>query len=210
MKKLLRTSDRILIYASFLGDFAYDSIKNSSKSRNLHRPAFLLGSSDDGAITRTTYRLLKANSLEKIVKNGKPYLRITPAGWDNFCRDFPLFEFQDKPWNGYWSVVNYDIPEKERGVRNSLREKLVSLGFGQWKKSVYISPHDFGGDIRDWVSERELDSYVSVSEARELSFDEKKLVWDVFNLSKISENYDELLKKYKEGKIPVGKILQEY
>ena len=210
MKKLLSSGDKILIAASVLGDLAYDLVKNSSKSRNLRRPAFILGSSDDEALTRSAYRLLKSNSLEKVVKKGKPYLRITTSGWDDFCRDFPLFEFQDKPWKGYWCVVNYDIPEKLRFVRDSLREKLTSLGFGAWKKSCYISPHDFGGDVRDWVHEKDLNSFVSVSEARELAEDEKALAREVFGLSALSDNYEELLAKLKSGDTSFDKIQQEY
>lgn len=210
MKKLLSSGDKILIAASFLGDLAYDLVKNSSKSRNLRRPAFILGSSDDEALTRSTYRLLRSKSLEKIIKGDRPYLRITSFGRDSFYRDFPLFEFQDKPWSGYWCVVNYDIPEKLKLSRNALREKLISLGFGAWKKSCYISPHDFGADVREWIQEKDLDSFVSVSEARELAEDEKKLSREVFDLPALVENYEELLAKLEAGDVSTDKIQQEF
>lgn len=207
MKKLLRTGDKVLLVASVVGDLVFDFAKNSRRARKSGRLELMLGSDDDGAITRTVYRLLKANSLEKIVKNGNPCLRITPSGRGNFCRDFPLFEFQDKPWNGYWCVVNYDIPERRKGVRNSLREKLVALGFGQWKKSTYISPHDFGEDIREWLEERDLESFVSVSESKELADDEKALAREVFGLADLFDNYNDLLRKCeREG----GSFVQNY
>ncbi len=43
-------------------------------------------------------------------------------------------------WNGLWHIVIFDIPEKYKWARLSLRDKLLDLGFFQYQKSVYIHP----------------------------------------------------------------------
>lgn len=43
-------------------------------------------------------------------------------------------------WNGLWHIVIFDIPEKYKWARLSLRDKLLALGFFQYQKSVYIHP----------------------------------------------------------------------
>jgi hypothetical protein len=43
-------------------------------------------------------------------------------------------------WDGFWHVVIFDIPEKYKAARLSLRDKLLALGFFQCQKSVYLHP----------------------------------------------------------------------
>ena len=42
-----------------------------------------------------------------------------------------------KERDGIWKLVIFDIPEKQRQVRNVIRAKLVSLGFMKWQNSIY-------------------------------------------------------------------------
>ena len=73
---------------------------------------------------------LKTGYIERIIKNGQPYLLLTAKGNDKVKRDFPYFFFQNKKWDGKWRVVIFDIEEVKRRVRDKLRDKLRSLGFG--------------------------------------------------------------------------------
>jgi hypothetical protein len=43
-------------------------------------------------------------------------------------------------WDCLWHIVVFDIPEKYKAARLSLRDKLLALGFFQCQKSVYIHP----------------------------------------------------------------------
>lgn len=55
-------------------------------------------------------------------------------------------------WDGLWHVVIFDIPEKFKSARLSLRDKLLALGFFQCQKSVYI--HSFPcEDEVDFISQ---------------------------------------------------------
>ena len=41
-----------------------------------------------------------------------------------------------------WHVVIYDVKEKRRSVRDSMRRELIAAGFIQLQRSVWISPYD--------------------------------------------------------------------
>lgn len=195
---MLSLNDHLMIAGAFVGDFVYDLVAGSSAAYKERRLSFWIPPRRKSTLSVYVCRLLKTGSFEKVVKNGVPYLRITNSGKEGFFRDFPLLKFRNKPWDGYWSVVSYDIPEKKKEVRESLREKLVSLGFGGWQKSVYISPHDLCEDLKEFIESEKLDSCASVVRVNGLTDDDKELAFRVFNLKKLSERYFDLLFKLKE------------
>ncbi len=45
-----------------------------------------------------------------------------------------------RPWDGCWRLVVYDLPAAEGTKRNRLRNHLRARGFGWLQKSVWISP----------------------------------------------------------------------
>jgi phenylacetic acid degradation operon negative regulatory protein len=71
-------------------------------------------------------------------------------------------------WDGYWRIVIFDIPEKRRGGREALRDKLKQLGFYQLQKSCFVHPFDCQSEI-DFVSELfEVSPYVNFILAKEI------------------------------------------
>lgn len=55
-------------------------------------------------------------------------------------------------WDGLWRIVIFDIPEKYKWARLSLRDKLLSLGFFQCQKSVYIYPYECRDEV-DFIAQ---------------------------------------------------------
>lgn len=45
-----------------------------------------------------------------------------------------------RPWDGKWRVILFDVPEAERETRRKLRKKLLACGFGCMQRSAWISP----------------------------------------------------------------------
>jgi len=45
-----------------------------------------------------------------------------------------------KRWDKKWRLVTFDIPEKERQIRKSIRNRLQEMGFAYFQRSVWISP----------------------------------------------------------------------
>ncbi|HMQ01761.1 MAG TPA: hypothetical protein PKD79_01680 [Candidatus Doudnabacteria bacterium] len=58
-----------------------------------------------------------------------------------------------KERDGVWKIVIFDIPEKQRQIRNVIRAKLVSLGFEKWQNSIWISPYILAPEIEEELNE---------------------------------------------------------
>jgi len=65
---------------------------------------------------------------------------------------------KSKKWDKKWRFVIFDVPERKRGVRNSLRFHLKAIGFFEYQKSVFAYPYN----CRD-----EIDYIIEFYEARE-------------------------------------------
>src|SRR3989338_2832420 len=80
----------------------------------------------------------------KLTEKGKKVLR---------GHEFNDMQIQKtEKWDGYWWVVVFDIPEKDRAIREMLREKLKDLGFIRFQGSVWMYPYECAKEI-DLVSE---------------------------------------------------------
>lgn len=207
MAKLLRAKDKIFFALAFLGDMFEE----------MHDPGGLVSASYKQVYgfapkryKKTNFanlvsRNLKTGNIEKVIKNGEIYLRLTSQGAKRVFRDFPLMSITKKPWDGKWRIVVFDIPQKQAAVRDRLRGKLKELGFGMLQKSTWVSPHDFVQDIREFLAFHNLEEMVLVLEAKNIAgFSNKGIVEKVFSLSKLNEEYKELLEEckniFKKGK----------
>lgn len=56
-----------------------------------------------------------------------------------------------KEWDGKWRMFVFDIPEKMRSRRDSLREKLKRMGLYNIQRSVFVYPFDCRKEL-DFVS----------------------------------------------------------
>jgi len=210
MRKLLRLEDYLLLGFSFGADlfediadagglmsFSYKQIYGFVPNRYKKRYFY-----------KKVHQLLKTDHIEKIIKNGKPYFRLTSLGKKEIIRDFPIFPFQKKKWYKKWRLVIFDVPEKRRKARDALRVKLIELGFGKWQKSVYISPHDFAKDLKEFLKTWGLLGKAFVLEANVFSISEAKVLAEkIWSLSKINKKYQKILDQWeKENKKNEEKI----
>ncbi len=69
-----------------------------------------------------------------------------------------------KEWDGKWRLVIFDVPEKIRKGRDTLRDKLKDLGFFEWQKSAWIIPYPCRDQIDFVVEFFELRNYVRYGE----------------------------------------------
>lgn len=146
------------------------------------------------------WRTLKTGYIEKIVKKGEVYLRLSGEGGEKVARDFPLLAFQKRKWDGKWRIVLFDIAELNRKVRDMLRRKLKELGFGMFQQSVYISPHNFTKDLLEFLNAAKLSDFVYVFEISHNQMaigDQKQLANKLWRLDSINERYVKLIEKIR-------------
>ena len=144
------------------------------------------------------WRNLKVGYIEKIIKKGEIYLRLTGEGREKIVRDFPFIVFQKKKWDGKWRIVLFDIVELNRKKRDMLRTKLKELGFGMFQKSVYISPHNFTKDLVEFLIASQLSDFVYVFEIFHTQMaigSAKELARKVWNLDGLNERYLRLIEE---------------
>lgn len=213
MAKLLRFKDKFLLGLGLLGDI-FEQGKDpgglvSSAYSQLY--GFVPTSYKKSNFYTHISKLQRTGYLEKVVKNGVPYLRLTSTAKEDLYRDFPMLSLQKKKWDKKWRVVVFDIEERKRRKRNVLREKLRELGFGMIQESVWISPYDFLFDLREFLEEHNLDQVVFVMEViLLLAGDQFTLANRIWNLDQFNERYKVLYEKMIKGKFDVGSLWQSY
>ena len=149
MAKLLRPRDRLRLLFAGLGDL-FEEVADfgglvSASYEQLY--GFFPSKYKKSNFSHLVWRSLKTQEMTKVIINGVPYLRLTSLGKKKINRDFPLFALQKKPWDGLFTQCAYDIEEINKVSRDLWREKIQNLNFGQFQKSVYISPFDFCQDL---------------------------------------------------------------
>lgn len=206
MGKLLRFRDKLLLALAFAGDLfeqgrdPFDLV--SLAYRNVY--GFVPKTYRKSSFSSNVSHLQRTGYIEKVKIKGEPYLRLTSVGKDSLYRDFPLLSFQKKSWDGKWRVVIFDIEEKNRKYRDVLRIKLRELGFGMVQESVWISPHDFIHDLREFLEEHHLGNYVFVMEVKVILAGECLLADKIWRLDQLNNQYKILYDKIVEKKIDRG------
>lgn len=86
-----------------------------------------------------------------------------------------------KKWDGWWRVVIFDIPEKNKIAREVIRNLLKRLEFYKLQKSVFVHPYECQKEIKFIKEIYEIDSCVTYLKAKYIE-NEERLVHK-FNLN---------------------------
>lgn len=198
MGKLFRTTDRILIGISLLGEVLekFDEIRPSKSRWAQSAYGFLPKGYKKKSYISQVSRLLKSEIIEKVVVDGEAKLRISTTGKDKIRRDFSFFSLQNKKWDGKWRIVAFDFSVKKGNLRDKLRRKLKELGFGMLQQSIWITPHMIEEDIREFLVTNKIGSevYVFVSD-KILAGNIEKLLDKIWKISKVNNLYKEAFNK---------------
>lgn len=200
MEKLLRPKDKILLGLFLLGDLYFYIAEPLSvqlgKIKGTLPPNYKASN-----LYNTVYRLLATQEIEKVIKNGQVYYRLTGIGSKKLKRDFPLVKLQQQKWDGLWRIVIFDIKEKDKKIRESLRYKLTSLGFGMWQKSVYVTPFNVAKDLKQYLITNGLEDLACVLIAKHLFVGNiKDLACRIWKLDLLNEQYKNLIDEWKINK----------
>ena len=200
MGKLLRIRDILLLTLAGIGDVAQeikDPMQIMSKSYEAMY-GFIPSRYKRSNFLQMVRRNLKTGSIEKVIKNGEVYLRLTARGRKNLHRDFPILNLTKK-WDKHWVIVVFDIAEKSKSIRNNFRNKLKSLGFGMLQKSIWISPLPIKEDMREFIDSIGLSEYVFVMEVSGFILgNPKELARRVWNLDSLEKEFLDLKLRLEE------------
>jgi len=146
------------------------------------------------------WRNLKTGYIEKVIKDGVAYLRLSSRGKNKIERDFPFLGFQNKRWDKKWRVVVFDVEETNKQTRERFRSKLKELGFGMLQESVFISPHNIAKDFTEFIDAQDLNESAYLLEASTIAVgDIKALVNRVWHLDKMNDLYKGIIGKMENN-----------
>lgn len=200
VKKLLRKRDILFLTLAGIGD-SIEEIRDplnlvSSAYNNMY--GFIPSQYRRNNFSLIVGRLFKTGHIERIIKDGKAYLRLTSIGIRSLQRDFPITSLA-KIWNKKWIIVIFDIEETSRRKRDMFRNMLKNIGFGMLQQSVWITPLPIGQDIKELISSHGFSDNAFVLEVSHVLLgDPKALAKRVWDLDRLEEQYLNLKKEEEE------------
>jgi phenylacetic acid degradation operon negative regulatory protein len=72
----------------------------------------------------------------------------------------------DRPWDGVWRVLMFDVPIAHGAARSRLRRRLKAAGFGFLQNSVWISPDPIPADLRQLTQDADGVEFLTELSAR--------------------------------------------
>ncbi|MBI2552034.1 CRISPR-associated endonuclease Cas2 [Candidatus Uhrbacteria bacterium] len=110
---------------------------------------------------REQLQYLKRRKLIEIAKIGKRLnVRLTDKGWTAALRD-KIKTTKTRCKSGRCFLL-FDIPEKERAVRNVLRQFLKECGFIHLQHSVWMTDRDVIEPLRTLLQRRKLERWIRI------------------------------------------------
>lgn len=99
---------------------------------------------------RTTISRLARRGLIEGRRDGRySAYRLTDPAADNLSgggREIAVFGAGEEPWDGYWTLVAFSIPQEESTQRRAIREHLRWRGYAPLYDGVWVSPHALAAD----------------------------------------------------------------
>lgn len=170
----------------FLSDTA-DGVMDLATKRTIGD--FLYGKSYN-VFSKRISQILTVGDIEKIEKKGEIYYRLTSQGSQKVHEDIPILRLAQKKWDKKWRIVIFDVQEVNHTHRDTLREKLLLLGFGRWQKSVYIAPFNVKKEIDEYLKNNNFfPAAVCLEASQTSSKDDKVLAETVWRLYELNEEY---------------------
>lgn len=119
---------------------------------------------DQSSLAQALRRLRLSGYIEKEIKEGAVIYKLTTIGKD-------FLGLEEKPWDGVYRIVLFDVPENRRVIRDLFRRRLKDWGFKNWQRSVWVSKKDVTQKLRKLISELGIEKWVAVIESQDKSLD---------------------------------------
>ena len=216
MAKLLRPSDRLKLLLAGLGDLFEDVAGFGGLIPAAYQQlyGFFPRRYRKSNFTHLVWRSLKAEEIQKVKINGIPHLRLTSKSKKEINRNFPLLALQNRFWDGLFTQCSYDIEEVNKRTRDVWRAKIQDLNFGQFQKSVYISPFDFSQDLWEFISQKNLQRNVSLARIKFVGINPKEIASATWPLNKLAKQYQKIINRFEkeleEKKVPLEQVKREF
>ncbi|HIE36409.1 MAG TPA: hypothetical protein EYP89_04130 [Candidatus Omnitrophica bacterium] len=113
-------------------------------------------------------RLYKKGFIKKIKNKNRLFFKLITQPHQiifNELMKTKVDQFK-KRWDGLWRLVIYDIPERFKYRRDTLRDFLKELGFGKVQESCWVSPYDFSSLLYEFCKFHKILKYICIYEGK--------------------------------------------
>lgn len=125
---------------------------------------------------RSAYHALKRMQKQRLIEikkevDDKIILTITEKGKKKLL-EYNIDDMEIKKpekWDKKWRIVSFDIPEKRKGAREALREKLKDFDFYPLQKSLFVFPFPCQDEIDFIAKIFQIQNYITYFEAPKIS-----------------------------------------
>jgi phenylacetic acid degradation operon negative regulatory protein len=150
------------------------------------------------AVRAALSRMSRQGWLESARSGSRSYYSVTEIGKrrvDEISKRIYLPPHDT--WDGKWRIVSYTIPESKRELRDRLRKDLTVLGLGSLSASLWISPRDVIGAVRDAIAALKLEERVDIFVADyQGPLGDAELTRNCWDLEAIARAYQEFIARY--------------
>lgn len=150
----------------------------------------------DSPRSRGTVRQMLTDGV--IVKFEDGAYQITEKGLVELSLSFPYVRFTLFPWDGLYRIITYEIPEKKRALRDSLRREISGWGLGPWHRSFWLTPHPITQALEELIKRNDYQPYIQAFEGKPVVGDLKILIEKVWGISEIEKRYRNMFKQWHE------------
>jgi len=148
-------------------------------------------------ILSTLGRLISKGFISKKEVNNNLFFSITEKGKKKI--DFVLENIKSYSTTNQADreviLIIFDIPEKKRSIRDSLRNYLSNNGYGKLQDSIWVSYIDSVKDVEEVINDLNAKDMVTIIKTQKMNQIELKNFFDktLYNWTKINNEYEKFL-----------------
>ena len=167
---------------------------------------------DKEAIKKALWKAGHRGFIKRNSEN-KNLVQITEQGLTRLRHLLPLYQ-NKRIWDKHLYLITYDIPEKDSGKRQLLRESLKQLDCGMLQASVWLTPYNPKKILKDLVLQYHIPGSIIVSDlGKEGSIGEEDLddlVSRVYDLNGLNERYRGFIYELKSDRLNKAQAYLKY
>ena len=138
-------------------------------------------------------RLEREKWVRKERKNGTIFYELSARGQQEIDRTLSFLRTHEVSWDGVWRLVMFDIPEKERDLRDKFRRGLMGLNLKNLQGSVWVSSKDVRKEVKQLAEEVGVSSErLNIFTARAENDRNVAASWD---LTALNKDYKQFVKR---------------
>ncbi len=156
------------ILDALIEGLSYGSLKSVARDLLFEKVSHRHGGNKT-MFARKMYDLQKGDFLHVINQR----VKLTEKGWKRIDLErVEKLQWDEKKRDGFYRLIIFDIPEKRRGARDILREKLREFECQQIQKSVYVTMYCCEKVMQELIELLHIERHVHVIKAVHLGHDD--------------------------------------